>query len=247
MLCGAADPELLDDPELFAAASGGVAGAGVTTPSRRNKHQGRRAGMQQRPAAAVADASKRLLSDEEEDEEDVQPAKRARRGRLPLTGRLAGLSSRAVHSLVDSESEADDICDTVMQDAEAGVSAAAEQDSTLQLTPRTLFPSLCGSMAANSKSVAATRQGSKAGGFSSKLVGMSSHVPNLATFVSKTHAVAVTGELATDAVLDSTSQALMRLPPWLSCCCSLCRCQGAALSSSSCISHIAYHVVNCLT
>jgi hypothetical protein len=88
-----------------------------------------------------------------------------------------------------------------MQDADVGGSAAAGQDSTLQLTPRTLFPSLRGGRAGNSKSVAAGGQGSKAGGFSSKLVGTSSHVPNLATFVSKPHAVAVTGECATEQCL----------------------------------------------
>lgn len=66
------------------------------------------------------------------------------------------------------------------------------QDAGNNLTPRTLFPNLDGHKAGSSKSAASASN--QQGGFSSKLVGVSSHVPNPATYLSKRHDVAATGE-----------------------------------------------------
>jgi hypothetical protein len=85
------------------------------------------------------------------------------------------------------------MCDTDMPDA-AGFDASNGQDSVPQLTPRTLFPGLGGGKRGLVHLGASAGQGSGKGGFSSKLVGSSAQVPNLATFLSKPHAVADCGK-----------------------------------------------------
>lgn len=140
----------------------------------------------------------RSLSDD--DSEDFQPVKRARREDLPFaasdgrfTGRLAGQASRAQYDMVSSQSGLEDeVTDTEMQDS-GTEQGAGVQHSRPQLTPRTLFPGLSKARPSLSKHHAAA--GSKGVGFSSRLVGSSSHVPSLATYMGLGHAVADEGEL----------------------------------------------------
>ena len=80
-----------------------------------------------------------------------------------------------------------------MQDSGAEQGAGV-QHSRPQLTPRTLLPRVSGARPSLSKHHAAA--GSKGGGFSSRLVGSSSHVPSLATYMGMKHAVADQGELS---------------------------------------------------
>jgi hypothetical protein len=133
------------------------------------------------------------------DTDDLRPLKRQRRARVPFaaaagqfTGRLAGQASRAQRDLASSQSGLEDeLTDTDMQDSDTG-GVVGEQASMPQLTPRALFPSLGGRRHSHSKP--RTAAGSRSGGFSSKLAGSSSHVPNLSTYLGLNHAVADQGE-----------------------------------------------------
>jgi hypothetical protein len=111
-----------------------------------------------------------------------------------LTGRLAGLRSRAAASETSSQSALQDTDMADAEDAGPPSSTAGAQASKPQLTPRTLFPNVRGQQAGSSKTAADNVLGVKQGGFSSKLVGTSSHVPSLATFVNRPHDVAPAGE-----------------------------------------------------
>jgi len=190
-------------------ASAGAAGLARAVPSA--------AGMQQdsemqhaAAAAAAAAAGQRRVPDEEE--ADLLPAKRARRAAVPFvvsqeqqfTGRLAGQTSRADCSS-GSQSELEDV-DIDMQDTEVDPSTGRDQDSMLQFTPRTLFPSIGGHRPGTSKLNAEGLGVSKMGGFSIKLVGSSSYVPSLATYITKSHAVAEYGECFNNAECHRSNQ-----------------------------------------